>query len=117
MTLEQIYYIAEIIAVTGILISLLFVLRQLKQTQAQLERSEQSNILENAIASREFAMALARDGELSDIACSVLLKLLYAARLARWDLLRAIGILSSRITKWTPFLRQSAAPAHVLCQL
>ena len=42
-------------------------------------------------------------GELSDIACSVLMKLLYAARLARWDLLRAIGILSSRITKWTPF--------------
>ena len=37
-------------------------------------------------------------GELSDIACSVLMKLLYAARLARWDLLRAIGILSSRIT-------------------
>ena len=31
------------------------------------------------------------------------MKLLYAARLARWDLLRAIGILSSRITQWTPF--------------
>ena len=42
-------------------------------------------------------------GELSEVACSVLMKLLYAARLARWDLLRAIGILSSRITKWTPF--------------
>ena len=42
-------------------------------------------------------------GELSEVACSVLMKLLYAAHHARWDLLRAIGILSSRATKWTPF--------------
>ena len=40
-------------------------------------------------------------GHLSDIASSVLMKLLYGARLARWDLLRAIGILSSRVTKWS----------------
>ena len=40
-------------------------------------------------------------GELSDVASSVLMKLLYGARMARWDLLRAIGILSSRVTKWS----------------
>ena len=40
-------------------------------------------------------------GELSEVASSVLMKLLYGARMARWDLLRAIGILSSRVTKWT----------------
>ena len=39
-------------------------------------------------------------GVLSDVACAVLMKILYAARLARWDLLRAIGILASRVTKW-----------------
>jgi len=40
-------------------------------------------------------------GQLSDVACSILMKLLYGARMARWDLLRAIGILSSRVTKWS----------------
>ena len=40
-------------------------------------------------------------GVLSDVACAVLMKILYAARLARWDLLRAIGILASRVTKWS----------------
>jgi hypothetical protein len=40
-------------------------------------------------------------GELTYGASSILMKLLYGARLARWDLLRAIGILSSRVTKWS----------------
>ncbi len=44
--------------------------------------------------------SLEERGELSDIACSVLMKVLYGARMARWDLLRAIGNLSSRVTKW-----------------
>ena len=37
--------------------------------------------------------------QLSDVASSVLTRLVYGARLARWDLLRAIGILSSRVTE------------------
>ena len=38
---------------------------------------------------------------LSDVACAVLMKILYGARVARWDLLRAIGLLASRVTKWS----------------
>merc|ERR1712185_609230 len=40
-------------------------------------------------------------GTLADVACAVLMKILYGARLARWDLLRAVGILASRVTKWS----------------
>ena len=38
-------------------------------------------------------------GILAPLACAVLMKFLYGARLARWDLLRAIGLLASRVTK------------------
>ena len=41
-------------------------------------------------------------GELQNAACRILMKLLYAARMARFDLLRAIGFLATRITKWSP---------------
>ena len=41
-------------------------------------------------------------GELHSIAASVLMKLMYAARMARWDLLRAISHLACFITTWTP---------------
>ena len=36
------------------------------------------------------------------IASKVLMKILFAARMARWDLLRATQSLASRITKWSP---------------
>jgi hypothetical protein len=39
-------------------------------------------------------------GKLSKIVCKVLMKILYIARLARSDLLRAVGALSTMITKW-----------------
>ena len=41
-------------------------------------------------------------GELQPYAAKVLMKLLYGARLARFDLLRAINDLAAYITKWTP---------------
>ena len=41
-----------------------------------------------------------KEGELSGVAASVLMKLLYGARFARWDLLKAINLLSQRITMW-----------------
>ena len=37
---------------------------------------------------------------LQPIACKVLMKILYGARLARFDLLRPIAALASKITKW-----------------
>ena len=39
-------------------------------------------------------------GALSDIACKVLMKIMYIARFARADLLRAVGVLTTMITKW-----------------
>ena len=40
-------------------------------------------------------------GELAPIASRVLMKLLFAARMARFDLLRAVQGLASRVTKWS----------------
>ena len=40
-------------------------------------------------------------GELASIAASVLMQLLFAARMARPDLLKAINYLARRITLWT----------------
>ncbi len=39
-------------------------------------------------------------GVLSKIACKALMKIMYIARFARTDLLRAVGVLSTMITKW-----------------
>ena len=39
-------------------------------------------------------------GELAPIASRVLMKILYAARMARYDLLRATCFLAARIAKW-----------------
>ncbi len=44
--------------------------------------------------------ASACTGVLSKIACKVLMKIMYIARFARTDLLRAVGVLSTKITKW-----------------
>ena len=38
-------------------------------------------------------------GQLADISARILMKLLYGARMARYDLLRAVGALASMITK------------------
>ena len=40
-------------------------------------------------------------GRLQPIASKVLMKVLFAARMARWDLLRATQSLASRVTKWS----------------
>ncbi|CAE8731662.1 unnamed protein product, partial [Polarella glacialis] len=40
-------------------------------------------------------------GKLADAACSVLMKVLYGARLARLDLLKAVAGLASKVTKWS----------------
>ena len=48
-------------------------------------------------------------GKLSPIASRVLMKLLFAARMARFDLLRAVQGLAARVTKWSV-----ASQAHVL---
>ena len=40
-------------------------------------------------------------GQLGKIACSILMRILYAARLARFDLLRITCKLATRVSKWT----------------
>ena len=40
-------------------------------------------------------------GKLQPIASRVLMKILFAARMARWDLLRATQSLASRVAKWS----------------
>jgi hypothetical protein len=40
-------------------------------------------------------------GTLADSASSVLMKILYAARPARWDLLKSVCFLADTVTKWT----------------
>jgi len=41
-------------------------------------------------------------GALAPIAAKVLMKILYAARVMRYDLLRPVAYLASRVTKWSP---------------
>eukprot|EP00975_Prorocentrum_lima_P028059 5897646-Prorocentrum_lima.AAC.1 len=40
-------------------------------------------------------------GQLQPIAARVLMKILYGARMARFDLLRAVSYLAACVTKWT----------------
>ena len=40
-------------------------------------------------------------GELSGVAASVVMKVLYGARQARWDLSKAVSILATRFTRWS----------------
>ncbi len=40
-------------------------------------------------------------GVLGGVAAKILMKILYGARAARWDLLKTSSILASRLTKWT----------------
>ena len=41
------------------------------------------------------------EGVLAPCACAMLMKTLYGARLARWDLLKIVQLLASRVSKWT----------------
>ena len=47
-------------------------------------------------------------GALQPIACSILMKILYGARAARWDLLKITQLLATRVTKWSRDMRQSS---------
>ena len=52
-------------------------------------------------------------GELAPHAASILMKLLYAARIARFDLLRSINNLARNITKWS--FKDDARLHHLIC--
>ena len=52
-------------------------------------------------------------GELAPHAASVLMKLLYAARIARFDLLRSINMLARNVTKWSK--NDDIKLHHLLC--
>ena len=40
-------------------------------------------------------------GVLAPQACSILMKIMYGARIARWDMLKIVQLLSTRVSKWT----------------
>ena len=61
-----------------------------------------SEVLYQEIEEAEKAGGNAKPGILQPIAARILMKLLYAARLMRFDLLKAISLLASKVTKWTP---------------
>ena len=52
-------------------------------------------------------------GELAPHAASILMKLLYAARIARFDLLRSINTLARNVTKWT--VKDDVKLHHLMC--
>ena len=52
-------------------------------------------------------------GELAPHAASVLMKLLYAARIARFDLLRSINMLARNVTKWSK--QDDVRLHHLMC--
>ena len=52
-------------------------------------------------------------GELAPHAASILVKLLYAARIARFDLLRSINTLARNVTKWT--VKDDVRLHHFMC--
>ena len=55
------------------------------------------------------------DGRLGDKAASVLMKILYAARMVRFDLLKAIQALACRIHRWTSWCDK--ALCRLVCYL
>ena len=59
---------------------------------------EEVSMAEDAL--RTASNDVPRDGKLKPYAAKVLMKVLYAARFARFDLLRAVCFLAQYITKW-----------------
>jgi hypothetical protein len=73
---------------------------------------DENDIMNQIKAGRKAAVAKGKEpaedsayfqggGVLANIASKVLMKILYAARMGRFDLLRAVNALGSRITSWT----------------
>ncbi len=54
-------------------------------------------------------------GELANSAASIIVKIMYAARMARFDLLRAVQGLARVITKWTA--RQDQELHRLMCYI
>jgi len=71
---------------------------ELAGKQASSLKSVQTPFLEVSVEDFENEQR----GELQPIAARILMKILYAARMARYDLLRPTCYLATKITKWTP---------------
>ena len=54
-------------------------------------------------------------GVLQPIASSIMVKVLYEARTARWDLLKAVQLLATRLTKWSR--ECDKAPHRLMCYI
>ena len=67
----------------------------------QLGYDEWSSRIANRSDAYESADAALGEGVLKSVASKILMKILYGARFARSDLLRAVGALACQVTKWT----------------
>ena len=66
------------------------------------ENMEPSNLVAPGASGNTLHLPEAEErGELAGVAARILMKVLYAARMARFDLLRVVSFLAQRITKWT----------------
>ena len=61
---------------------------------------------------KEEEVAESTQGALANHAASILMKLLYAARICRFDLLRSINNLARKITKWS--VKEDAGFLHLI---
>ena len=67
--------------------------------KAGLKRAETPFVDESG---QEFCDKIVDRGVLGDVASAILMKILYAGRRGRYDLLRPVAALASRVSKWTP---------------
>ncbi len=71
----------------------------LEDSPPNVPKGQKHQIIANC--SKDTSDGDAKDkGVLQPIACRVLMKILYGARLARFDLPKAVGMLASKITRW-----------------
>ena len=64
------------------------------ETSAESDEAEEQSV-------STYRGSLPDEGALASVACSLLMKVLWAARLARPDLLRAVNHLATTVTRWT----------------
>ena len=64
------------------------------ETSAESEAFEEQSVSTNK-------KSIPDEGALASVACSLLMKILWAARLARPDLLRAVNHFATKVIKWT----------------
>ena len=86
------------------------------ESYCELAKTSRATLKNVSTPFHEMRTALPREsekeptGKLQPIASRVLMKILFAARMARYDLLRATQSLASRVTKWSKDCDEGSDP-------